>query len=83
MKVEFRLPVVFSTIDRAFTGAGIPPVPEDAAHRQVSATTVAFISPSGEAWEVFFGNGTAERSHTLYWPSLALCPRAWAHEEPA
>ena len=77
MKVEFEKPVTYSTIDRAFTGEGIPPIPEDAASLTVSAHTVVYISPRGEAWECYVGKGTSELSQTFYWPSLGLCPRAW------
>lgn len=81
MKVKFARPVTFSTIDLAFTGEGIPPIPSDADRLVVSANIVAYIAPSGEAWEVFFGNGTSEKSETYYWPYLRLCPRAWAQEK--
>lgn len=78
MKIKFKYPVTFSTIDRAFTGAGIPPIPEDATRLVVSDSTVAFVSGTGEVWECFFGNGTSETSQTFYWPALDMCPRAWA-----
>ena len=78
MKVKFDEPVVFSTIDNAFYGGGIPPIPEDATRYAVSPTTTVYVSPRGEAWECFAGNGTSESSQTFYWPDVALCPRAWA-----
>ena len=81
MKVHFEHPVSFSTIDRAFTGAGIPPIPEDADRLVVSAHTVAYLAPTGEVWECFLGNGTSSRSKTYYWPSLAMCPREWAQQK--
>ncbi len=81
MKVKFEKPVAFSTIHRAFTGPGIPPIPEDATMLVVSSTTVAYVSQTGEVWECFAGNGTSSTSQTFYWPALALCPRAWASAE--
>ncbi len=80
MKVEFEQPVVFSTVNRAFTGPGIPPIPEDSHRLVVSDHAVAFLGQSGEVWECFFGIGigTTEKSKTYYWPCLSLCPRAWA-----
>ena len=80
MKVEFKTHVVFSTIDRAFTGDGIPPIPEDATSLAVGAHTIAYVSASGEAWECFAGGGTSLTSQTYYWPVLDMCPRAWAEE---
>ncbi len=80
MKVEFKYPVVFSTIDRSFAGPGIPPIPEDSHRLVVSDHAVAYLGQSGEVWECFFGNGTSETSQTFYWPCLALCPRAWAED---
>ena len=80
MKVEFKNQVTFSTLHRAFTGAGIPPIPEDATHIKVGDHTVAYIGPSGDAWECFIGNGTSETSQTYYWPDIGMCPRAWAQE---
>ncbi len=80
MKVEFKYPVVFSTVDHSFTGEGIPPIPEDATMLVVSSTTIAYLSQSGEAWECFTGNGTSKTSQTYYWPTLSLCPRAWANQ---
>ena len=81
MKVTFEYRVTFSTVDRAFTGAGIPPIPEDAKRLVVGSHTVAYVSTNGEAWECFLGRGTSEMSKTYYWPSLSLCPRAWAQEK--
>ncbi len=78
MKVEFKYPVEFSTIHRAFTGPGIPPIPEDAHRLVVGDHTIVYLSQTGEAWECFAGNGTTETSQTYYWPTLAMCPRAWA-----
>jgi hypothetical protein len=78
MKVEFQSPVAFSTIHRAFTGEGIPPIPADATRLVVGANTVAYIGDTGEAWEEFLGHGTTQTSQTFYWPSLDMCPRAWA-----
>ena len=80
MKVEFEKPVTFSTLHRAFTGAGIPSIPADATRLEVGDHTIAYVSASGEAWECFAGNGTSQTSQTFYWPSLAMCPRAWARE---
>ena len=79
MKVTFNYPVTFSTVDRAFTGAGIP-IPEDAVRLAVGDHVVAYLGVTGEAWECFLGNGTSETSETYYWPSLDLCPRAWAKD---
>jgi hypothetical protein len=78
MKVEFKKPVTFSTTHRAFVGDGIPSIPEDAYRLVVGANTVVYVSPRGEAWECFIGNGTSQTSQTYYWPSLDMCPRAWA-----
>ena len=78
MKVEFESPVAFSTLHRAFSGEGIPPIPANARRIKVSDHTTAYVARSGEAWECFIGNGTTETSQTLYWPSLDMCPRAWA-----
>jgi hypothetical protein len=78
MKVEFKLPVNFSTIHRAFTGEGIPPIPADATRLVVGDHAVAYIAPTGEAWECFIGGGTTQTSCTYYWPTLDMCPRAWA-----
>ena len=78
MEVEFKKPVTFSTIHRAFTGEGVPLIPEDAVRLVVGAHTVVYVAPGGEAWECFVGDGTSETSQTYYWPTLALCPRAWA-----
>ena len=78
MIVEFERPVAFSTLSRAFSGEGIPPIPEKARRIKVNDHTTAYIARSGEAWECFIGNGTTETSKTLYWPSLCMCPRAWA-----
>ena len=83
MKVEFEKPVTFSTLHRAFTGEGIPPIPEDAKRVAVSSRTTAYLSTTGEAWECFAGNGTSLSSQTFYWPALDLCPRAWAQEKEA
>lgn len=80
MKVTFKYPVTFSTVDRAFVGEGIPPIPEDARRLVVGEKTVVYIAPSGEAWECFVGNGTSGTSQTFYWPSIGMCPRAWAQE---
>ena len=80
MKIEFTKPVSFSTISLAFAGEGIPPVPADAARIVVSNTTTAYVAVTGEAWECFNGRGTTETSETYYWPSLEICPRAWAKE---
>ena len=80
MKVTFEYPVTFSTVDRAFTGAGIPPIPEDANRQAVGDNRVAYIGVTGEAWEHFVGNGTSQTSETYYWPALDLCPRAWARD---
>ena len=78
MKVKFKGPVDFSTRTRAFTGEGIPPIPEGARQIRVNDHTTAYVARSGEAWECFIGNGTTETSKTLYWPSLCMCPRPWA-----
>ena len=78
MKVVFEKPVTFSTIHRAFTGAGVPLIPEDAVRLVVGEHTVVYVSPRGEAWECFVGSSTSETSETFYWPTLAMCPRAWA-----
>ena len=78
MKVVFEKPVTFSTFHRAFTGEGIPPIPDDATRLEVDDHTIAYVSARGEAWECFFGYGTTEASHTFYWPALDMCPRAWA-----
>jgi hypothetical protein len=78
MKVEFKKPVTFSTIHRAFIGEGVPSIPEDAYRLVVGANTVVYVSPRGEAWECFIGNGASETSETYYWPALAMCPREWA-----
>ena len=80
MNIEFNLPVKFSTIHRAFTGDGIPQIPDDAVRLLVGDHVVAYVSANGEAWECFTGNGTSETSQTYYWPDLGLCPRAWAQE---
>ena len=81
MKIDFEKPVTFSTIHRAFSGDGIPPIPKDARRIAVSPTTTAYVNPiTGEAWECYVGSGTSETSKTFYWPSLALCPRAWANQ---
>ena len=80
MKITFEKPVSFSTLDNAFTGAGIPSIPEDAHRYAVGPTTTAYVSNTGEVWECFAGNGTSQTSQTFYWPALALCPRAWAQE---
>ena len=76
MEVEFKGPVVFSTLHRAFVGEGIPPIPADAVRRKVGTNTIAYVA-GDEAWECFVGAGTSETSQTYYWPTLALCPRAW------
>ena len=78
MKVTFNKRVSFSTLHRAFTGAGVPPIPADATMVTVDDHTVAYVADSGEAWEVFLGVGTSEMSQTFYWPDLGLCPREWA-----
>ena len=80
MKIKFEKPVAFSTIDRAFTGDGVPPIPADATSLAVGAHTIAYVSPTGEAWECFTGGGTSLTSQTYYWPALDMCPRAWAAE---
>jgi len=80
MKVEFKGPVVFSTLHRAFVGDGVPSIPENATKLVVSDHTVAYVNDRGEVWECFLGNGTSETSQTFYWPSLDMCPRAWARE---
>ena len=81
MKVTFEQPVTFSTLDRAFTGAGIPVPPVDAVRLTVGDHVVAYISvTTGEVWECFLGKGTSETSQTYYWPSIDLCPRAWAKD---
>jgi hypothetical protein len=78
MKIEFKESVKFSTIHRAFTGEGIPPIPEDARRLAVTEHTVAYIAPTGEAWAHFDGSGTTQTSQTYYWPTIEMCPRAWA-----
>ena len=78
MKIHFEKPVTFSNIHRAFMGDGIPPIPEDARRLAVSSNTIAYVSSRGEAWECYLGNGTSEKSKTYYWPTLDMCPRAWA-----
>ena len=78
VKVEFELPVTFSTITRAFTGAGIPAIPADARRVKVSERVTAYISQTGEVWEFFNGKGASEKSEMYYWPTLEMCPRAWA-----
>ena len=81
MEIKFKMPVTFSTIHQAFSGAGIPPIPEDATRLVVSSSTVAYVSSTGEVWECYLGNGTSQTSHTYYWPARDLCPRAWAEEK--
>ncbi len=51
MEVKFEKPVVFSTIHRAFTGPGIPPIPEDAHRLVVGDHTIVYLGHSGEAWD--------------------------------
>ena len=81
MKTEFTKPVTFSTNSRAFTGEGIPSIPTDATRLSVGDHTTAYVAVTGEAWESFNGEGASEMSETYYWPSLDMCPRAWAKED--
>ena len=81
MKVKFEKPVIFSTIDASFTGDGIPPIPDNAYRIAVGVNTVAYVGHTGEVWECYVGKGTSETSQTLYWPTIGMCPRAWAQEK--
>ena len=81
MKVEFTKAVEFSINDYAFTGEGIPSIPEHATRIAVGGHTVAYVAVTGEAWETFNGAGTTRKSQTYYWPSITLCPRAWAQRK--
>ena len=81
MKIKFENPVEFSTLHRAFTGEGIPPIPNDAVRLEVGPSTVAYVSTNGEVWECFAGNGASLTSQTFYWPTLDMCPRLWAQEK--
>lgn len=83
MKVEFTKAVEFSTNDGAFTGEGIPQIPEGATRLVAGDRTTAFVAATGEAWERYNGRGTATTSRTYYWPALVMCPRAWAKEKAA
>ena len=80
MKIEFTKPVEFSTLSLAFSGEGVPAIPEDATRMRVGDYTTAYVAVTGEAWERFNGSGTTEGSETYYWPALWMCPRAWAEE---
>ncbi len=74
MQVRFSTPVSFDTLHNGFVGDGVPAIPSNA----TNCGGGVFVSPTGELWERFDGRGTTEKSCVYYWPSVAMCPRAYA-----